>query len=280
MSDCHVLLWPKLHQDIKAIFLTVCQNIFFLRFSAKMSHSYYYSPFFCFSQKRRATQSTIQKVQRESSPVTQKRWLAVTCHCGSSSWNLSVYNQCDSTHRSSIGMMCEKTPPLLRQPCCSVCIDIQSWTKLKLQRICYGNLFKKETSCNVSLCVSGTPVSDTVCKRCPAGHFSTSDSSAEPCQPHQNCSHLGLKTLKWGSATSDSLCAPQDKTATLDCSQHQALCHNGKRPHCKVLVQGCPRPCGTGTITLTSWIKAQTKKAKTCGLRPRKAQGFSCMRKV
>lgn len=86
----------------------------------------------------------------------------------------------------------------------------------------------------MSLCVSGTPVSDTVCIRCPAGHFSSSDSSAEPCQPHRNCTHLGLKTLRWGSATSDSLCASQDKTAALDCSQHQALCSNGKRPDWKL----------------------------------------------
>lgn len=93
-----------------------------------------------------------------------------------------------------------------------------------------GLNLKLENSCCVSMCVSGTPVSDTVCKRCPAGHFSSSDSSAEPCQPHRNCSHLGLKTLRWGSATSDSLCASQDKTAALDCSQHQALCRNGKRP--------------------------------------------------
>lgn len=93
-----------------------------------------------------------------------------------------------------------------------------------------GLNLKLENSCCVSMCVSGTPASDTVCKRCPAGHFSSSDSSAEPCQPHRNCSHLGLKTLRWGSATSDSLCASQDKTAALDCSQHQALCRNGKRP--------------------------------------------------
>lgn len=86
----------------------------------------------------------------------------------------------------------------------------------------------------MSLCVSGTPVSDTVCKRCPAGHFSSSESSTEPCQPHRNCSHLGLRTLRWGSATSDSLCASQDKAATLDCSQHQALCRNGKKPYLKV----------------------------------------------
>ncbi|XP_026149146.1 tumor necrosis factor receptor superfamily member 11B isoform X1 [Mastacembelus armatus] len=70
----------------------------------------------------------------------------------------------------------------------------------------------------------GTPVSDTMCERCPAGHFSTSSSSTEPCQPHTNCSDLGLKTLTWGTSTSDSLCDTQDKTATVGCSQHQTLC--------------------------------------------------------
>lgn len=70
----------------------------------------------------------------------------------------------------------------------------------------------------------GTPVSDTVCKRCPPGYFSTSDSATEPCQPHRNCSDLGLKTLRWGTSTTDSLCG----TTTLECSQHQTVCHNGK----------------------------------------------------
>ncbi|XP_042346187.1 tumor necrosis factor receptor superfamily member 11B-like [Plectropomus leopardus] len=69
----------------------------------------------------------------------------------------------------------------------------------------------------------GTPVSDTVCERCPTGYFSSGDSSTEPCQPHRNCSSLGLKTLRWGTSTSDSLC--QDKSATLECSQHHTLCH-------------------------------------------------------
>ncbi|XP_031154547.1 tumor necrosis factor receptor superfamily member 11B isoform X2 [Sander lucioperca] len=71
----------------------------------------------------------------------------------------------------------------------------------------------------------GTPVSDTACERCPAGHFSSGDSSTEPCQPHRNCSDLGLKTLRWGTSTSDSLCGTQDKTAMLDCSQPHTLCH-------------------------------------------------------
>lgn len=71
----------------------------------------------------------------------------------------------------------------------------------------------------------GTPVSDTVCERCPAGHFSSVSSSTEPCQPHKNCSNLGLKTLRWGTSTSDSLCDTQDKTAILDCSHHHTMCH-------------------------------------------------------
>ncbi|XP_037641833.1 tumor necrosis factor receptor superfamily member 11B-like [Sebastes umbrosus] len=66
----------------------------------------------------------------------------------------------------------------------------------------------------------GTPVSDTACERCPAGHFSSGESSTEACQPHRNCSDLGLKTLRWGTSTSNSLCGPQDK-----CSQHHTLCH-------------------------------------------------------
>ncbi|XP_034729306.1 tumor necrosis factor receptor superfamily member 11B-like [Etheostoma cragini] len=72
---------------------------------------------------------------------------------------------------------------------------------------------------------SGTPISDTACELCPAGHFSSGDSSTEPCQRHRNCSDLGLKTLRWGTSTSDSLCSTQDKAAMLDCSQPQTLCH-------------------------------------------------------
>lgn len=68
----------------------------------------------------------------------------------------------------------------------------------------------------------GTPLSDTVCERCPAGHFSASQSSTEPCRPHRNCSSLGLKTLQWGTSSMDSVCS-QDKT--LDCYHHQSLCH-------------------------------------------------------
>lgn len=64
----------------------------------------------------------------------------------------------------------------------------------------------------------GTPVSDTVCESCPPGHFSTGGSSTKPCQSHRNCSDLGLKTLRWGTSTLDSLCSP-------DCSPLHTLCH-------------------------------------------------------
>ncbi|XP_026225781.1 tumor necrosis factor receptor superfamily member 11B-like [Anabas testudineus] len=71
----------------------------------------------------------------------------------------------------------------------------------------------------------GTPVSDTVCERCPAGHFSAGGSSTEPCQRHRNCSDSGLKTLRWGTSTTDSLCGTQDKAAAAECSPHHTLCH-------------------------------------------------------
>uniref|UniRef100_A0A3P8T7E5 TNF receptor superfamily member 11b n=1 Tax=Amphiprion percula TaxID=161767 RepID=A0A3P8T7E5_AMPPE len=69
---------------------------------------------------------------------------------------------------------------------------------------------------------AGTPVSNTVCERCPDGHFSAGGSSTEPCQPHRNCSDLGLKTLRWGTSTSDSLCG---KRPPLECSQPHTVCH-------------------------------------------------------
>ncbi|KAK7887211.1 hypothetical protein WMY93_026832 [Mugilogobius chulae] len=72
--------------------------------------------------------------------------------------------------------------------------------------------------------VLGTPVSDTVCERCPAGHFSAEHSTMEPCKPHRNCSSLGLKTLRWGTSSMDSVCS-QDRPAALDCHHHHSLCH-------------------------------------------------------
>lgn len=84
--------------------------------------------------------------------------------------------------------------------------------------------------CKTYLCKSlpGTPVSDTVCELCPDGHFSPGGSSTKSCQPHTNCSELGLKTLRWGTSTADSQCGTPDKKATLECSHHHTLCQTGE----------------------------------------------------
>ncbi|XP_054639091.1 tumor necrosis factor receptor superfamily member 11B-like [Dunckerocampus dactyliophorus] len=69
----------------------------------------------------------------------------------------------------------------------------------------------------------GTPVSDTVCEPCPAGHFSSSRSSTELCWPHRNCTDLGMKRLRRGTSTSDSICGNQ--VMAIDCGHHHTLCH-------------------------------------------------------
>nr|XP_057909327.1 tumor necrosis factor receptor superfamily member 11B-like isoform X2 [Doryrhamphus excisus] len=71
----------------------------------------------------------------------------------------------------------------------------------------------------------GTPVSDTVCKPCPAGHFSSSPSSTEQCRPHRNCTDVGMKRLRKGTSTSDSICGSQDQIMAIDCAHQHTLCH-------------------------------------------------------
>ncbi|XP_071769190.1 tumor necrosis factor receptor superfamily member 11B-like [Centroberyx gerrardi] len=85
----------------------------------------------------------------------------------------------------------------------------------------------KHTPCSPGHGVAalGMPESDTVCERCPPGHFSSGGSSTEPCLPHKNCTDLGLKTLRQGTSTVDSLCGHQDKNPVLECSQHHTQCH-------------------------------------------------------
>ncbi|KAM8826031.1 tumor necrosis factor receptor superfamily member 11B-like [Synchiropus picturatus] len=67
----------------------------------------------------------------------------------------------------------------------------------------------------------GTPSSDTVCDRCPAGHYSASSSASEPCTPHRNCSASGLKTLRWGTSSYDSVCSHD---MMVECSRHPSPC--------------------------------------------------------
>ncbi|XP_043922862.1 tumor necrosis factor receptor superfamily member 11B [Protopterus annectens] len=53
----------------------------------------------------------------------------------------------------------------------------------------------------------GTPVSDTVCFRCPQGFFSNTTSATDVCEKHTNCTQLGYKFVAKGNATHDSFCS-------------------------------------------------------------------------
>uniref|UniRef100_A0A8C6FXQ7 TNF receptor superfamily member 6b n=1 Tax=Moschus moschiferus TaxID=68415 RepID=A0A8C6FXQ7_MOSMO len=52
----------------------------------------------------------------------------------------------------------------------------------------------------------GTPRQNTQCQPCPPGTFSASSSSSERCQPHRNCTALGLAVNVPGSPFHDALC--------------------------------------------------------------------------
>ncbi|XP_077063291.1 tumor necrosis factor receptor superfamily member 11B-like isoform X2 [Siphateles boraxobius] len=73
--------------------------------------------------------------------------------------------------------------------------------------------------------VQGTPERNTVCEKCPQGYFSSTSSSTEPCMPHRDCSQLGLKTVRLGTTTQDTLCESENKELTFDCSHQHTECH-------------------------------------------------------
>ncbi|KAK2492596.1 hypothetical protein MC885_008184 [Smutsia gigantea] len=52
----------------------------------------------------------------------------------------------------------------------------------------------------------GTPQQNTQCQPCPPGTFSASSSRSEQCQPHRNCTALGLALNVPGSSSHDALC--------------------------------------------------------------------------
>lgn len=56
----------------------------------------------------------------------------------------------------------------------------------------------------VSPC-TGNPFEDTQCYDCPPGFFS-SNSSTNPCQPHQDCEQQGKVTNVQGNKYHDTLC--------------------------------------------------------------------------
>ncbi|XP_051574834.1 tumor necrosis factor receptor superfamily member 11B-like [Myxocyprinus asiaticus] len=72
--------------------------------------------------------------------------------------------------------------------------------------------------------VQGTPERDSVCEKCPQGYFSSRSSSTEPCLPLRDCTLLGLKTFRPGTATQDTLCEIESKDFTFDCSHQHTEC--------------------------------------------------------
>uniref|UniRef100_A0A8C8M5G7 TNFR-Cys domain-containing protein n=1 Tax=Oncorhynchus tshawytscha TaxID=74940 RepID=A0A8C8M5G7_ONCTS len=88
----------------------------------------------------------------------------------------------------------------------------------------------KHTSCPPGFGVTalGTPEIDTACEACPQGLFSSRMSASEPCVPHRNCSELGLKTLRPGTPTQNTLCENKAEGSVLECSQHHTQCHTGE----------------------------------------------------
>lgn len=64
---------------------------------------------------------------------------------------------------------------------------------------------------------TGTPESDTVCKRCPEGFFSNVTSSKAACQKHTNCSSLGFKIALKGNAVRDNVCQENTDTSPQKC---------------------------------------------------------------
>ncbi|XP_056617649.1 tumor necrosis factor receptor superfamily member 11B-like [Triplophysa dalaica] len=83
----------------------------------------------------------------------------------------------------------------------------------------------RHTACRpgFGVAMQGTPDRDAVCERCPSGYFSSTSSSTEPCVPHRDCSQLGLKTFRSGTATQDTLC--ETDSEDFDCSHQHIECN-------------------------------------------------------
>nr|XP_023683484.1 tumor necrosis factor receptor superfamily member 11B-like [Paramormyrops kingsleyae] len=68
----------------------------------------------------------------------------------------------------------------------------------------------------------GSPERNTLCEKCPKGYFSSVASAVEPCFPHRDCSALGMRALRAGTAARDAICERED-----ECFPGHAMCHTG-----------------------------------------------------
>ncbi|XP_018582590.2 tumor necrosis factor receptor superfamily member 11B-like [Scleropages formosus] len=76
--------------------------------------------------------------------------------------------------------------------------------------------------------VLGSPERNTVCERCPRGHFSSVASATEHCAPHKNCSALGRRTLRAGTPAHDTVCEDEAQCSQLRdrCLSDVTLCED------------------------------------------------------
>ncbi|NXH15579.1 TNF6B factor, partial [Bucco capensis] len=70
---------------------------------------------------------------------------------------------------------------------------------------------------------AGTPFEDTKCYPCPRGFFSSSASSTQPCQAHQDCQQQGKVTNVLGNQYHDTLCTSCTPGRRNSSSQASAL---------------------------------------------------------
>ncbi|KAJ8291041.1 hypothetical protein GJAV_G00020730 [Gymnothorax javanicus] len=73
----------------------------------------------------------------------------------------------------------------------------------------YTGLCTRHTKCpsGHGVVLKGTAHSDTICRKCLPGTYSSSSSAHEPCMDHTDCAALGLQTVIKGTVWHDNMCA-------------------------------------------------------------------------
>ncbi|KAJ1202572.1 hypothetical protein NDU88_006369 [Pleurodeles waltl] len=138
---------------------------------------------------------------------------------------------------------------------------------------------KRNIECGPGFGVHQTPGrdTDTVCKPCLPGHFSSINSSIEKCQPWTNCTELGKAQRASGTSFSDAVCEKANSTvdtaATL--TEGYTLIHilvvlllfATVASASTVVLICCRKRVKTLTVTLQRWLHeycSQGEKDKYC----------------
>ncbi|KAM4608048.1 tumor necrosis factor receptor superfamily member 6B [Discoglossus pictus] len=111
----------------------------------------------------------------------------------------------------------------------------------------------RHTKCGPGFGVAqeGTPDSDTKCVQCPPGTFSETSSESQRCQPHQDCSDIGLHVNVPGTLYHNTLCTTclgtsNSREFDADCDQaimefmiHQHLSQHQLRRLHQIITREC-----------------------------------------